>query len=94
MSELTIEELEAKVAQLIKTDIPAHPAHDIHAALAVAEHMENLGFTFALKDMCPKSLSETMWCATFGSDELTYTAENPDAAVAVCTAITKALRSN
>lgn len=94
MSELTIQELEKKVSQLIKADLPAHPAQDLNAALQVAEHVETLGFTFALRDMCPKSMCETRWRATFSSGDMKFMAEDTEAPVAVCTAITKALRSN
>ena len=42
--------------------------------------LETKGFTFQLKDMCPKSLIDTNWRATFLKDGETFSAENPQSA--------------
>jgi hypothetical protein len=55
--------------------------------------LETKGFAFQLKDMCPKSLIETNWRATFLKDGATFSAENPQSALAVCMAAVDALRS-
>ncbi len=93
MSEQQIEVLEKELAQLVEAEIPAHPAQDIHDALQVADTLESKGFSFALKDMCPKSLSDTMWRATFSKDGAEFAAEHTHSAVAVCTAAVGALKN-
>ena len=94
MSASMAAELENKLAQLLDTDIPAHPTQDINAALQLSDTMQAKGFAFKLKDLCPKSLSETMWRAVFSKSGMDFKAEAPDSALAVCAAAVEALENN
>lgn len=94
MPERIIEELEKKLEDLLGSELPAHPAQNINAALQVAELLESRGFSFQLKDLCPSSMNETKWCATFIKNGTEFAAEDAQTAVAVCSAATAALDKN
>jgi hypothetical protein len=93
MSEIAVENLEEQLKQLLDESIPNQAVYNINAAMELAGMLETKGFTFQLKDMCPKSLIETNWRATFLKDGATFSAENPQSALAVCMAAVDALRS-
>jgi len=86
-----IEELEKKLDELLGTEVPAHPARDINAALQVAELLKSRGFSFQLKDLCPRSMSETLWRAVFAKGDTEFAVEDAQTAVAVCAAAVEAL---
>lgn len=85
-------QLENELAKLIESGLPAHPAADVSAALQVAEILERKGYAFTLKDLCPKSLTDSLWRAAFTRDGAEASSENPQAAVAVCAAAVAALK--
>jgi len=93
MSESVAEILENQLKQYLGEAMPAHAAHDIHAALELSEVLEAKGFSFQLKDLCPKSLNETQWGAVFIKDDREFSANNAQSAVAICTAAVGALSS-
>lgn len=86
MSEPMIEGLERQLKQLFGESAPHGAVHDIHAALDLARQMEARGFSFQLKDLRPKSRTETLWRAVFVKDGETFSADHPVSAMAVCTA--------
>lgn len=88
---MDIETLEKQLQEGLGAEIPAHPASDINTALEIAEMLQAKGFTFRLKDLCPKSISDSNWHAIFKKDEDNFTAENVDSAVAICAAAVAAL---
>lgn len=66
---------------------------EIHSALEVAEHLQEKGFAFQLKDMCPRDMESNMWQAEFVCpDEVTVSEVNEDAARAVCLAAVRAFQ--
>lgn len=91
MSESTPETLESQLKTLIGTECSPHPAQDVNAALQVAEQLKSKGFSFSLKDMCPKSLCETQWRAVFQKGDEEFMAENTRSEIAICAAAVKAL---
>ena len=93
MSESTVEILEEKLTQLLGESVPDQAVYNINAAMELAGILETKGFTFQLKDMCPKSLIDTNWRATFLKDGRKFSAENSQSALAVCMAAVEALRS-
>ncbi len=93
MSESAVELLEEQLKQLLGESVPDQAVYNINAAMELAGILETKGFTFQLKDMCPKSMTETNWRATFLKEERVFTAENPQSSVAVCMAAVDALAS-
>nr|WP_321397765.1 hypothetical protein [uncultured Desulfobacter sp.] len=93
MSESAVENLEEQLKQLLGESVPDQAVYNINAAMELASTLESKGFTFQLKDMCPKSLIETNWRATFLNEGATFSAENSQSAQAVCMAAVDALRS-
>ncbi|WP_320040076.1 hypothetical protein [uncultured Desulfobacter sp.] len=93
MSESAVENLEKQLKQLLGESVPNQAVYNINAAIDLAGILENKGFTFQLKDMCPKSMTETNWRATFSKQDAIFSAENPQSSVAVCMAAVDALRS-
>ena len=91
MSESSVEKLESRLEQLLGQAIPSQAVSNINAAMELAGILETKGFTFQLKDMCPKSLTETRWCATFLKEESIFSAESPQSFLAVCMAAADAL---
>jgi len=91
MSESIPEILEKQLKQHLGEAVPTHAAYDIHAALELSEIMEAKGFSFQLKDLCPKSLNKTQWRAIFLKDGEKFLADDPQSSVAVCTAAVDAL---
>ncbi|MFW6324439.1 MAG: hypothetical protein ACOC0U_05180 [Desulfovibrionales bacterium] len=85
--------LERRLEQLLGTDFPSNSTDTITAALELAEHVQSRGFSFQLKDLCPRSLHESAWSAVFSNGEAQFTAEDSQASIAVCTAAVKALES-
>jgi len=93
MSESAIEILEEQLKQLLGEALPDQAVYNINAAMELAGMLETKGFTFQLKDMCPKSMTETNWRATFLKEDAVFSAENPQSSVAVCMAAVEALRN-
>jgi len=93
MSGSTVENLEEQLKQLLGKSVPDQAVYNINAAMALAGILETKGFTFQLKDMCPKSMTETNWRATFLKEDSVFSAENPQSSVAVCMAVVDALGS-
>ncbi len=92
MSDYTIQEIEGELVQLIESGLPDHPAADVNAALQVANLLEDKGYAFAMKDLCPKSMYDSMWRAVFSKDGDDFSSENSESAVAVCAAAIAALK--
>nr|WP_319394416.1 hypothetical protein [uncultured Desulfobacter sp.] len=93
MSDSATENIEEQLKLLLDESLPNQAVYNINAAMELAGILENKGFTFKLKDLCPKSLVETNWRATFLKEGATFSAENPQSAMAVCMAAVDALRS-
>jgi DNA-directed RNA polymerase subunit F len=93
MTEFIHERLEEQLKQHLGEIVPNHTARDIHAALELAGILENRGFVFKLKDLCPKKPDESMWRAIFFKDDQRFSADNPQSSVAVCMAANDALNS-
>lgn len=91
MSGSTVENLEEQLKQLLGESVPVQAVYNINAAMELAGILEKKGFTFQLKDMCPKSLTKTNWRATFLKEDAAFSAENPQSSVAVCMAAVDAL---
>jgi hypothetical protein len=91
MSESAVEILEEKLKELLGEALPDQAVYNINAAMELAGILETKGFTFQLKDMCPKSMTETHWRATFLKEGAVFSAENPQSSVAVCMAAVDAL---
>lgn len=91
MSESSIEHLTQTLEQLLGQPLPAQAGYNINAAMELAAILEARGFTFQLKDLCPKSMTETNWGATFLKDDAAFSAQSPQAPVAVCMAAVGAL---
>ena len=93
MSEYTVEHLEEQLKQFLGESVPEQAVYNINAAMELAGILETKGFTFQLKDMCPKSMTQTNWRATFLKQDNSFSAENPQSATAVCMAAVDAVRS-
>lgn len=91
MSESTSERLEIKLKECLGDAVPVHVAENINAALALSKIIEAQGFLFQLKDLCPKSMNETLWRAVFSKDGNQFSAEHPQSSMAVCIAAVGAL---
>jgi hypothetical protein len=91
MSTTLSDNLENELKKYLGEAVPAHAATDIHAALDLADTLKSNGFGFHLKDLCPGSPDQTRWQAVFSRNEEEFTADHPDASVAVCTAAIGAL---
>ena len=91
MSESIPKILEEQLKHYLGEVVPPQASHDIHAALQLSEVLEAKGFSFQLKDLCPKSLNESQWRAVFIKDGQEFSANNEQAAVAICTAAVGAL---
>ncbi|MFO7816773.1 MAG: hypothetical protein ACQES5_03480 [Thermodesulfobacteriota bacterium] len=64
---------------------------EIHAALELAELLQERGFKFKLKDMCPKNIEQNKWQAKFVCpDKVVVSEENENAARAVCLSVLRA----
>lgn len=83
--------LESELKKYLGDAVPAHAATDIHAALVLADTLKSKGFGFCLKDLCPGTPDQTLWQAIFSKDEDDFTADHPDASLAVCSAAIGAL---
>jgi hypothetical protein len=92
MPQRTVEELEKELGTLLGSDCPACAAQDINAALQVSGLLEAKGFSFAMKDCCPKSMTDTRWRAVFARGDEEYAAEHESSAKAVCAAAVAALQ--
>jgi hypothetical protein len=84
-------QLEKQLEQFLGKAVPNQAVYDIHAAMELAGILETKGFTFKLKDLCPKSLNKTAWRAIFFKGNTTFTADDPESSVAVCKAAVDAL---
>jgi len=91
MSESKIEILEQQLEQHLGEAVPANVAHNINAALELAGTLENKGYSFKLKDLCPNSLTDTRWCAVFSKDGQEFASEDAQSPLAVCMAALGAL---
>ncbi len=90
MSESIPERLEKQLKRHLGETVPIHAAHDIHAALELSAILESKGFSFHLKDLCPKSM-ETQWRAIFHKDGKQFSIDDPQSSVAICAAAIEAL---
>ncbi|WP_300464648.1 hypothetical protein [Desulfobacula sp.] len=93
MSESIPEILENQLKLYLGEAVPTHAVSDIHAALELSEILEAKGFSFQLKDLCPKSPNETQWRGIFIKDGEKFSADDPQSSVAVCKAAVDALAS-
>ncbi len=91
MPESIPEILEKQLKQHLGAVVPNHAAYDIHAALELSEILEAKGFSFQLKDLCPKSMNKTQWRAIFHKNGQKFSADDPQSSVAVCAAAVDAL---
>jgi len=91
MSESIHERLEKQLKQFLGEAVPAHAAYDINAALELSVYLETKGYSFQLKDLCPKSPNKTQWRAIFLKNGEKFSADDPESSVAVCTAAVDAL---
>ncbi|MBU1002425.1 MAG: hypothetical protein KKE73_07870 [Proteobacteria bacterium] len=91
MSEQRINDIAKQLEPLLGLEISARSVRDINAALQVAELLKSRGFSFEMKDCCPRSMNDTLWRAIFAKDEMKYMAEDVDSAVAICVAAIDAL---
>ena len=94
MSESISERLEKQLKQHLGEAVPTHAADNVHAALELAGILETRGFSFQLKDLCPKSPNQTLWGAIFLKDGKKFSANDPQPSVAVCTAAVDALTNS
>ena len=94
MSKPTHEQLEKQLKQFLGEAVPKQAIDDIHAAIEIARILETKGFTFQLKDLCPKSMNETAWRATFFKDNVAFAADDPESSVAVCKAAVDAMANS
>ena len=85
------EELEKQLRQILGDDLPGQAVRDIHAAMELAGILESRGFSFKLKDLCPRSMTETAWRAVFSKDGMEFSANDPQSPLAVCKAALGAL---
>lgn len=83
--------LEEQLKKHLGEALPAHAADTINAALELSKIMETRGFSFQLKDLCPKSRNQTQWRAVFLKDGQEFSADQTHAPLAVCTAAVAAL---
>ncbi|WP_141721108.1 hypothetical protein [Desulfoplanes formicivorans] len=68
-----------------EADVPF--ATNISLALTVAEKLQTLGYTFKLKDLCPKDIEHDNWAAIFTDEQGTLVRqEHENAATAICRA--------
>lgn len=93
MSESEVEYLNGQLKQFLGESVPNQAVYNINAAMELAGILETKGFTFQLKDMCPKSMTDTNWHASFLKQDKSFSAESPQSAIAVCTAAVDALGS-
>ena len=93
MRQYTTEELDRTIDRFLDFDLTDRPTADIGVALRVADFMESKGYAFQLTDMCPNSLHESMWKASFKTSGAEFAAEDGSAAVAICTATAAALEA-
>jgi hypothetical protein len=93
MSESITEKLEKQLKDYLGELVPYRATCDIHAALGLSKILESKGFTFQLKDLCPKSMNETQWRAIFYRNGKEFSADNQQSSVAVCSAAIDALAS-
>lgn len=94
MSESAEKNLEKQLKQFLGESLPDQAVYNINAAMALAGILEARGFTFQLKDMCPKSMTQTNWRATFIKSDSIFSAEDPQSSVAVCMAAVDALSTS
>lgn len=85
------EKLEEELKIRLGDVVPNNVAYDIHAALELAEILKTKGFSFKLKDLCSKSMTDTYWRAIFFKDGEEFSTDDQESAVAVCTAAIAAL---
>jgi len=91
MSESIPDSLEKQLKQLLGKTVPIQAVHEIHGALELSTILEAKGFSFGLKDLCPKSLTDTQWRAIFTKDGKTFSADDPQSSMAICRAAAEAL---
>ena len=83
--------LEKQLNQLLGEVAPPYAAHDIHSALELSKILEANGFSFQLKDLCPKSMNKTQWRAIFYKNDKKFSIDDPQSSVAICAAAIDAL---
>jgi hypothetical protein len=94
MSKSILEQLEKQLKKFLGEAVPNQAVYDIHAAMELAMILETKGFTFQLKDLCPKSMDETAWRAIFFKDKVAFATDHPESSVSVCKAAVDALASS
>ncbi len=94
MPTYTVEELERDLESLLGETCPEGAARDINAALQVSDLIQGKGFSFAMKDCCPKSMTDTRWRAIFSRGDDAFAVEHESSALAVCAAAVAALRGD
>jgi hypothetical protein len=94
MTRYTVDELDERLCKLLKSAEEISPCADVNVALKVADALEAKGYLFQLKDMCPKSMSDSLWRAVFSINDAEFTAESSWPAIAVCEAAATALDNN
>ena len=92
MPKYSLDELDRRLGAYLAPELPERPSSDVNLALRVAGLLESKGYSFQLKDLCPKSLSESLWQAVFSAGDARFVAEDCRSAVAVCTAALAALQ--
>lgn len=86
MSNHALKEIDKQLGRIPDLELSVPPSSDVNEALRVVDYFESKGFSFRLKDMVPKSLSESRWRATFTHAETEFVAEDSQPAVAICIA--------
>ena len=93
MDHFNTEELDRRIEGFLDLELPDRPTADISVALKVADFMETKGYSFLMKDMCPKSLDQCLWQAVFTAEDAKFSAEDSRPAVAICAAAAAALEA-
>ena len=92
--ELDPERVEEKLRQQLGPALPDQAVNDVHAALALAGSLEGRGLWFSLKDLCPKSMTRSLWRAVFSTGDKQFSADHASPALAVCAAALSALENS
>lgn len=91
MPNYSLDELDQRLGNFLAPELPERPSSDVNLALRVAGLLESRGYSFQLTDMCPKSLSQSLWQASFSTGDMQFAAEDAQSAIAICSAALAAL---
>ena len=87
MAHETIPQLNTFMATFMNEEADVPFATNISSALSVAEKLQTLGYTFKLKDLCPKDIDHDKWAAIFTDEQgACIREEHENAATAICRA--------